>query len=70
MSTQDIVDAWRQEAIQEGERNVLLRQLRRRFGAAVDGEIEHRIAAARAEQVEAWTDRVLSVPTLAELLRD
>jgi len=49
---------------------VLLRLLRRRFGAEVDGEIERRIATARAEQVEVWTDRVLSAGTLAELLAD
>jgi hypothetical protein len=74
MNTQDIVENWRREAIQEGleqgERKVLLRQLRRRFGAEVDGEIEHRVATAPAEQVEVWTDRVLSAGTLAELLAD
>jgi hypothetical protein len=70
MNTQDIVETWRREAIQEGERKVLLRLLRRRFGAEVDGEIERRIAAAPAEQVEVWTERVLSAATLAELLAD
>jgi hypothetical protein len=74
MNTQDIVETWRQAAIQEGleqgERKVLLRQLRRRFGAEVDGEIERRVAAAPAEQVEVWIDRVLSAGTLAELLAD
>jgi hypothetical protein len=74
MSTQDIFEIWRQEAVQEGvkrgERKVLLRQLRRRFGAEVDGEIERRVAAARAEQVEVWTERVLSASTLAELLAE
>ena len=74
MNTQDIVETWRREAIREGleqgERKVLLRQLRRRFGAEVDGEIERRVAAAPAEQVEVWTDRVLSASTLAELLAD
>jgi hypothetical protein len=70
MNTQDIVDTWRREAIQEGERKVLLRQLRRRFGAEVDGEIERRVAVAPAEQVEVWTERVLSAPTLADLLLD
>jgi hypothetical protein len=74
MNTQDIVENWRREAIQEGleqgERKVLLRQLRRRFGAEVDGEIERRVAAAPAEQVEVWTERVLSAATLTELLAD
>lgn len=74
MNTQDIVDNWRREAIQEGlqegERKLLLRQLRRRFGAAVDREIERRVTAAPAEQIELWADRVLSTATLAELLAD
>jgi len=79
MNTQDIVETWRREAIQEGvkqgleqgverERKLLLRLLRRRFGAAVDGEIERRVAAAPAEQVEAWAERVLSATTLNDLL--
>jgi hypothetical protein len=77
MNTQDIVETWRREAIQEGlqqglerERKLLLRLLRRRFGAEVDGETERRVAAAPAEQVEIWAERVLSAATLAELLAD
>jgi hypothetical protein len=70
MNTQDIVETWRQEAIQQGERNLLLRQLRRRFGAEVDGEIERRVAAAPAGLIEVWAERVLSTATLTELLAD
>jgi hypothetical protein len=77
MNTQDIVETWRREAIQEAveqgverERKLLLRLLRRRFGADVDGEIERRVAAAPVEQVEIWAERVLSAATLAELLAD
>jgi Domain of unknown function (DUF4351) len=70
MNTQDIVETWRRGAMEQGERKVLLRQLRRRFGAEVDGEIERRVATAPAEQVEVWTERVLSAGTLAELLAD
>lgn len=78
MITQDIVETWRREAVQEGvkqgleqgERKVLLRLLRRRFGAEVDGEVERRVAAAAVEQVEVWTERVLSAATLTELLAD
>ena len=93
MNTQDIVETWRQEAIEEGvkqgleqgleegvkqgleqglerERKLLLRLLRRRFGDEVDGETERRIAAARAEQIEVWAERVLSAATLDELLAD
>jgi hypothetical protein len=89
MNTEDIVETWRREAIQEGvqqgleqgvqqgleqgverERKLLLRLLRRRFGGAVDGETERRVAAASAEQIEVWAERVLSAATLAELLAD
>ena len=85
MDTQDIVETWRREAIEEGvnqgverglqqglerERKLLLRLLRRRFGADVDGETERRVAAAPAEQIEIWAERVLSASTLAELLAD
>jgi hypothetical protein len=70
MNTQDIVENWRREAMKEGERKLVLRQLRRRFGAEVDGEIERRVAAAPAEQIEVWAERVLSASTLAELLAD
>ena len=78
MDTQDIVEAWRQEAIREGvkqgleqgERKLLLRQLRRRFGTQVDAQAELRVATAPAEQTEVWAERVLSARTLAELLAD
>ena len=82
MNTQDIVETWRREAIQEGvkqgleqgleqgERKLLLRLLRRRFGTAVDAEAERRVAAAPTEQIEIWAERVLSAATLTELLAD
>jgi hypothetical protein len=46
---------------------MLLRQLRRRFGAQVDAVIELRVATASTEQIETWAERVLSATTLAEL---
>jgi hypothetical protein len=58
------------QGLEQGERKLLLRMLRRRFGAEVDGEIERRVAAAPAEQVEVWAERVVSVTTLAEVLAD
>jgi hypothetical protein len=82
MNTQEIVETWHrktfeegreeglQQGLEQGERKVLLRQLRRRFGAQVDGEIERRVAAAPGEQIEIWAERVLSAATLAELLAD
>jgi hypothetical protein len=70
MQTQDIVATWRQEAIQEGVRQVLLRQLRQRFGDAVDAHVEQRIATAPIEQIDLWTVRILSATTLAEVFAD
>jgi hypothetical protein len=71
MQTQDIVETWRQEAIQEGvkqgERAVLLRQLQRRFGDAVDACVEQRVATASIEQIDLWTMRILSAATLSEV---
>jgi hypothetical protein len=74
MQTQDIVETWRQEAIQEGiqqgECAVLLRQLRQRFGDAVDAHVEQRIATASIDQIDLWTVRILSADTLAEVFVD
>jgi len=60
----------RREGRREGECAVLLRQLRRRFGTAVNTDIEQRIATASIEQIDTWTERVLSAATLTELLAD
>jgi hypothetical protein len=85
MNTKDVYEAWRRATIQEGvkqgfqeglelgverERRLLLRLLRRRFGAEVDGETERRVAAASAERIEVWAERELSAATLAEVLAD
>jgi predicted transposase/invertase (TIGR01784 family) len=58
------------EGLRQGECAVLLRLLRRRFGDAVTADIEQRIATASIEQIDIWTERVLSAPTLTELLAD
>jgi hypothetical protein len=57
-----------QRGRQEGERAILLRLLRKRFGNDVDGEVVQRVEAASSEQIEVWAERVLSAGTLAELL--
>ena len=67
---QQIREEGRQEGRREGECAVLLRQLRRRFGTAVNTDIEQRIARASIEQIDTWTERVLSATTLTELLAD
>jgi hypothetical protein len=61
-------EVWHRKTLEDGQRKLLLRQLRRRFGSQVDGEMERRLAAASNEQLESWADRVLSAATLADLL--
>lgn len=71
---QRLIEQGRQQGIeqgrQQGVQGVLLRLLRQRFGDAVNAQVEQRIATASLEQVEAWTGRVLSAATLAEVLAD
>jgi hypothetical protein len=67
---QKLIEQGRQQGRQQGIQGVLLRLLRQRFGDAVNAQVEQRIAAASLEQVEAWTGRVLSAATLAEVLAD
>lgn len=59
-----------QQGIQQGERALLLRLLRKRFGNQVDDATERSLEAASAEQIAIWAERVLSAATLAELLTD
>jgi hydroxymethylglutaryl-CoA reductase len=59
-----------QKGVQQGERALLLRLLRKRFGRQVDTNAEQRLATASAEQIDLWAERVLSAVTLAELLAD
>jgi predicted transposase YdaD len=60
----------RVEGFLSGERASLLRLLRRRFGNEVDAHVEQRVATAWLEQIEIWTDRVLSAATLAQIFAD
>ena len=59
----------RLEGVAEGQRNILLRQLRARFGA-LPAEVTERVRAAETAQIELWADRVLTAPTLAAVLGD
>jgi hypothetical protein len=53
----------------EGQRSTLLKQLRLRFGE-LPQPIEARIRAADALQIEGWTERVLTAPTLDDALAE
>lgn len=74
---QRLIEQGRQQGIQQGIeqgrqrfQEMLLHLLRQRFGNEVDPRIEQRVAAASFEQIEAWSARVLSAPTLAELFAE
>ena len=70
----DIIVTAGQKIFEEGRKHgiqaLLLRQLRQRFGAAVDPHVEQRIATASVAQIETWSERVLTAATLAEVLAD
>ncbi len=67
---QQLIEQGRKEGRQQGFQEVLLRQLRLRFGAQVDTQVEQRIMVAPVEQIEIWSMRVLSAATLNELFAD
>jgi hypothetical protein len=64
------IEQGRQQGIQQGRQELLLRQLRERFGGAVNAVVEQRIATASVEEIETWSVRVLSAATLSELFAD
>jgi flagellar biosynthesis/type III secretory pathway protein FliH len=67
------IEQGRQQGVEQGRQRVqelLVRLLRQRFGKEVDARVEQRIAAASFEQIEAWSVRVLSAATLAEVFAD
>ena len=63
-----------QQGIQQGkltgERELLLRQLRHRFGDAVDADAERRIDAGTGEPLATWAERVLSATSVADAFAD
>lgn len=58
-----------QKGLKEGERNLLLRLLRARFGELPVAAVA-RIEAAEAGELERWSERVLAAETLAEVFDD
>ena len=56
----------RDEGRKEGERTVLARQLRRRFGT-LPPAVRKRLAGASEAELEAWADNVLDASSLDEV---
>jgi hypothetical protein len=63
-----VADQLIQQGEHKGQRKLLLRQLRARFGELSDAAVAQ-VNAADAGQLDKWAERVLSAPTLAEVLR-
>ena len=57
-----------QQGVLVGERRLLRRQLRARFGD-LPAAVDERIAGATAELLEAWAERVLTARSLDEVMR-
>jgi hypothetical protein len=69
MSSDPLYDRWEKQVKREGRREMLLDQLRARFGALPRATIA-RIKAANATELSRWAKRVLSAPTLEDVMRD
>ena len=67
---QRLIQQGEERGIQKGERALLLRLLRKRFGSQVDADTERCLSTASTEQIATWAERVLSAATLTELLAD
>ena len=59
-----------QQGIQQGERTMLLRLLRQRYGNQVDADTERRLELASAAHVATWAEHMFTAATLNELLAD
>jgi hypothetical protein len=53
----------------DGQRDVLRRQLQKRFGALSDATMA-KLASASIAQLDVWLDRVLDATTVDEVLGD
>ncbi len=58
-----------QRGVEQGQANLLLRQIQRRFGP-VDDDVTQRIRAACAEDLETWSLNILDATSLDEVFRD
>jgi hypothetical protein len=63
---EQLIEKGREKGRLEGERRLLLRQLRVRFGN-VTPEVEARIGSASEAELETWSERVLTVASLDEI---
>lgn len=64
---EELIEQGLQDGRVTGQREMLLKLLRQRFGY-LNARTEQRIATATGEQLDAWTSRILSAATLGEVL--
>jgi flagellar biosynthesis/type III secretory pathway protein FliH len=67
------IERGRQQGVEQSRQvvqDLLLSVLQQRFGAGVDSHVEQRVSAASFGQLQRWSKRVVSVPTLTELFND
>ncbi|MBM0107118.1 DUF4351 domain-containing protein [Steroidobacter sp. S1-65] len=62
-------EEFKREGLREGEAQLLLRQLRRRFGE-LPVWVQSRLQQAPSEQLERWGERLLEIDTLEALFED
>ena len=55
-----------QEGLEKGQRSLLAKQLRLKFGA-LDADTERRLTEADLTQLQLWAERILTVETLAQV---
>ena len=60
-------DTYKNEGRQEGQAELLIRQLTRRFGQ-LPNWAETRVNKAKSAQLEKWADAVLDASSLAEVI--
>lgn len=63
------IERGRREGIEHGRRDMLLRQLRKRFGELPESAVA-RVAAAQTATLDTWAERVLTATTLDEVLTE
>ncbi|MBF0562049.1 MAG: DUF4351 domain-containing protein [Alphaproteobacteria bacterium] len=57
---------WKAEGEAKGKSDIVLRQLRRRFGA-LPTEVEERVRTASSDQLDDWSERFVDASTLADV---
>jgi hypothetical protein len=64
---EDVFAQWRKELKAEGQRELLLDQLHRRFGRELPRWVEGQVEKATTAQLKRWGRRVLKAASLHEL---